>query len=95
MAEEAAELALPREQLADEIADMRGLDLFGFDPRRHESGFGDIAEQLEQPAALAFEVARKVGLRAAEDEDVLCHVRLPFREWRAPFRALRCASPCW
>jgi hypothetical protein len=94
MAEEAAELALAREQFADEIADVRGFDLAGFDAGRDECGFGNVAEQLEQPAALAFEIAREVGLRAAEDEDVLCHVRLPFREWRAPFRALRCASPC-
>ena len=95
VAEKAAELALSGEQFANEIADMCGLDLFGFDARRSERCFGNITKQLEQAAALALHVARKIALRAAEDEDVFRHVRLPFREWRAPFRAPRCASPCW
>jgi hypothetical protein len=84
-------LALPREQLADKIADMRGFDLFRLDARRNERCFCDVAEQLEQSAAFALHITREIALRTAEDENVFRHVRLPFPKSRWPARALRCA----
>ena len=74
MAEESAKLALPGEQLADEITDMGGLDLLGLDPGRREGRLGDIAEQFEHPAALALDIAGEIGLGAAQDEDFCGHV---------------------
>jgi len=91
MAEETPELALPGEQLTDEVADVRGFHIAGLDPCRLEGRFGDVSKQLENAATLPFEVAGEVGLGAAQDEYLSGHVSLRSRSLRGPFRAPRCA----
>lgn len=59
MLEKTAKLTLASKQLADEIADMRGLDCFGLYPCRDKRGFGNITEQFKHPANFAINVTGK------------------------------------
>ena len=55
---------------------MCSFNFLGLDTGRNECGFGHVAEQFKHSAALAFNIAAKVGLGPAQNENLCGHVSL-------------------
>src|SRR5690554_4929412 len=84
MTEKAAQLPLSGKKLTDEITDMGNLDFLRFNLRDSKGSFGNIAEQFEHAAAFALYVARKIGLRTAQNINLARHVSFLPLSWLAP-----------